>query len=197
MIGLTVELWNPGAVLPGVAGALSLLLAFFALQVIPINTTGLLLMALGVGLLVLELKVPSGVLGVGGTIALVIGSVMMTDTIPGVRVGFGFIIPAAIAFAAVFLFLGRLALQSQRRRPVSGKEGLIGAHGRARDPLMPETPGYVHIRGELWRATTDVPISPGEPVRVLDVNGLTLTVEPVTESGAAVHPTHNTHGESA
>jgi membrane-bound serine protease (ClpP class) len=95
MIGLTVELWNPGAVLPGVAGALSLLLAFFALQVLPMNTTGLLLALLGIGLLVLELKVPSGVLGVGGTIALVIGSIMMTGSVPGVSVGLGFIIPAA------------------------------------------------------------------------------------------------------
>jgi membrane-bound serine protease (ClpP class) len=199
MIGLTVELWNPGAVLPGVAGVLSLLLAFFALQVIPINTTGLLLMALGVGLLVLELKVPSGVLGIGGTIALVIGSVMMTETVPGVRVGFGFVIPAAIAFAAFFLFLGRLALQSQRRPPVSGKEGLIGAHGRARDPLMPNTPGYVHVRGELWRAMSDVTIASGEPVRVRAVNGLTLTVEPLDTSAPAEagHNQPGTHGESA
>ena len=213
MIGLTVELWNPGAVLPGVAGAVSLLLAFFALQIIPINTTGLLLMVLGVALLVLELKVPSGVLGVGGTIALVIGSVMMTRTVPGVSVGFGFIIPAAIAFAAVFLFLGRLALQSQRRPAVSGKEGLIGAHGRARDSLSPHTPGYVHVRGELWRATSLVAISPGTPIRVVDLNGLTLAVEPISETGPgegksgpaeansgpaeAGHYRQNSHGESA
>src|SRR5436190_11123379 len=98
MIGLTVELWNPGAILPGVAGALSLLLAFFALQILPINTSGLLLVLLGIGLLVLELKVPSGVLGVGGTIALIIGSVMMTGSVPGVPVGLGLIIPAALGF---------------------------------------------------------------------------------------------------
>src|SRR5204862_1395835 len=96
MIGLTVELWNPGAVLPGVAGALSLLLAFFALQIIPINTTGLLLILLGIGLLVLELKVPSGILGVGGTVALIVGAVMMTGTVPGVSVGLTFIVPVAI-----------------------------------------------------------------------------------------------------
>jgi membrane-bound serine protease (ClpP class) len=106
-----------------------------------------------------------------------------------VRVGFGFIIPAAVAFAAIFLFLGRLALQSQRRPAVSGKEGLIGAEGRARDPLMPNTPGYVNVRGERWRATSAVPISAGEPIRVLDVNGLTLTVKPLTAS--------TTHGESS
>ena len=141
MIGLTVELWNPGAVLPGVAGALSLLLAFFALQILPMNTSGLLLVLLGIGLLVLELKVPSGVLGVGGTIALIIGSVMMTGSVPGVAVGLGFIIPAALAFAVIFLFLGRLALAAQRRPPVTGKEGLIGTEGEARDAITSDDAG--------------------------------------------------------
>jgi membrane-bound serine protease (ClpP class) len=189
MIGLTVELWNPGAVLPGVAGALSLLLAFFALQVLPMNTTGLLLVLLGIGLLVLELKVPSGVLGVGGTIALVIGSIMMTGSVPGVSVGLGFIIPAALAFAVIFLFLGRLALAAQRRPPVTGKEGLIGTAGQARDPLTPDTTGYVLVRGELWRARSRSPVAPGAPIRVLQVNGLTLDVEPL--------PASTSHGDSA
>jgi membrane-bound serine protease (ClpP class) len=189
MIGLTVELWNPGAVLPGVAGALSLLLAFFALQVLPMNTTGLLLALLGIGLLVLELKVPSGVLGIGGTIALVIGSIMMTGSVPGVSVGLGFIIPAALAFAIIFLFLGRLALAAQKRAPVTGKEGLIGVEGEARDPLSPETTGYVLVRGELWRARSRSPIASGAPIRVLQVNGLTLDVEPL--------PASTSHGDSA
>ena len=189
MIGLTVELWNPGAVLPGVAGALSLLLAFFALQVLPMNTTGLLLALLGIGLLVLELKVPSGVLGIGGTIALVIGSIMMTGSVPGVAVGLGFIIPAALAFAIIFLFLGRLALAAQKRAPVTGKEGLIGIEGEARDPLSPETTGYVLVRGELWRARSRVMVAPGAPIRVLQVNGLTLDVEPLRAS--------TSHGDSA
>jgi len=189
MIGLTVELWNPGAVLPGVAGALSLLLAFFALQVLPMNTTGLLLALLGIGLLVLELKVPSGVLGIGGTIALVIGSIMMTGSVPGVSVGLGFIIPAALGFAIIFLFLGRLALAAQKRAPVTGKEGLVGVRGEARDPLTPETIGYVLVRGELWRARSRSPVSPGASIRVLQVNGLTLDVEPLSAS--------TSHGDSA
>jgi len=166
----------------GVAGALSLLLAFFALQILPMNTTGLLLVLLGIGLLVLELKVPSGVLGVGGTIALIIGSVMMTGSVPGVSVGLGFIIPAALAFAAIFLFLGRLALAAHRRPPVTGKEGLVGAHGEARDAIASGTPGYVRVRGELWRAISRAPVEPGQAIRVLDINGLTLDVEPVTAS---------------
>jgi len=189
MIGLTVELWNPGAVLPGVAGALSLLLAFFALQVLPMNTTGLLLVLLGTGLLMLELKLPSGVLGVGGTIALIIGSIMMTGSVPGVSVGLGFIIPAALAFAIIFLFLGRLALAARRRAPVTGKEGLIGAEGQARDPLTPDTTGWVFVRGELWRARSRSRIPAGAPVRVLHLDGLTIDVEPVSAS--------TRHGDSA
>ena len=188
MIGLTVELWNPGAVLPGVAGGLSLLLAFFALQILPLNTTGVLLMLFGVGLLVLELKVPSGVLGVGGTIALVVGAVMVTGTVPGVSVGLGFIVPAALAFAAIFLFLGRLALASHRRPPITGKEGLVGTEGQARDSITPDAPGYVRVHGELWRATSRAPVTPGQRVRVLDLDGLTLMVEPVmvsTREGAS------------
>jgi membrane-bound serine protease (ClpP class) len=188
MIGLTVELWNPCAVLPGVAGALSLLLAFFALQVLPMSTTGLLLALLGIGLLVLELKVPSGILGIGGTIALVIGSIMMTGTVPGVSVGLGFVIPAALAFAIIFLFLGRLALTAQKRPPVTGHEGLIGIEGRARDTLAPDTTGYVLVRGELWRARSRATVSPGTPIRVLQIHGLTLDVEPLVAS---------THGDSA
>ena len=182
MIGLTVELWNPGAVLPGVAGALSLLLAFFALQILPMNTTGMLLVLLGIGLLVLELKIPSGVLGVGGTIALIFGSVMMTGSVPGVSVGLGFIIPAALAFAVIFLFLGRLALASHRRPPVTGKEGLIGTEGQARDAITSDVPGYVRVRGELWRAISRTPVAPGQAIRVLDIEGLTLNVEPLMAS---------------
>ena len=190
MIGLTVELWNPGAVLPGVAGALSLLLAFFALQILPINTTGLLLVLLGVGLLVLELKVPSGVLGVGGTIALIIGSVMMTDTVPGVTVGLRFIVPAALAFAFIFLFLGRLALNARRRPAVTGKEGLIGTEGRARDPIAPDTHRLcARARRDRGEREAVYPSPPGDPVRVLDVNGLTLDVEPLRAS--------TSHGDSS
>jgi membrane-bound serine protease (ClpP class) len=204
MIGLTVELWNPGAVLPGVAGALSLLLAFFALQIIPISTSGLLLVLLGIGLLVLELKVPSGVLGIGGAVAVIIGSVMMTSSVPGVRVGLGFIIPGAIAFVAIFLFLGRLALAAHRRPAVTGKEGLIGTAGRARDALEPDAIGYVFVHGELWKAKSRMPVAAGDSIRVVDVNGLTLHVEPLSASGPATpgpaeagHYPHGAHGESS
>ena len=185
MLGLTIEMWHPGVVLPGVAGALSLLLAFLALQILPMKTTGLLLILLGVGLLVVELKVPSGVLGIGGTIAIIVGSVALTDTVPGVSVGIGVITSAAIAFAGIFLFLGRLALASHRLSPVSGKEGLIGVEALARDPISPDAPGCVRVRGELWRAASRRPIQPGQPVRILAVRGLTLDVEPLPISPPA------------
>jgi membrane-bound serine protease (ClpP class) len=187
MLGLTVELWNPGAVLPGVAGALSLLLAFFALQILPINTTGLLLIALGIGLLVLELKIPSGVLGVGGTIALIVGAVMMTGTVPGISVGLTLIVPVAVGFAGIFLFLGRLAIRAQRQPAVTGREGLVGAEGTAIDSIAPDHHGYVHVHGERWRAASRAAVVPGQPVRIVDVKGLTLDVEPLASTRQGEH----------
>ena len=186
ILGLTVELWNPGAVLPGVAGGLCLLLAFFAFQILPVNTIGLLLILFGIALLILELKVPSfGALGVGGTVSLVVGSIMMTrNTVPGVDVGLGGIVPVALGLAAIFLFLGRLALAAQRRRPVTGSEGMLGEIGRARDPLEPGVPGYIDVHGEMWRAVSREPIAAGQRVRITAIEGLTLVVEPAALEGA-------------
>ena len=185
MLGLTIELWNPGAILPGVAGGLCLLLAFFALQILPVNITGLLLILFGVGLLLLELKIPSfGVLGVGGTISLVVGSIMLTGNVPGVSVDLRLIVPAALAFAAITFFLGRLALVARRRPPVTGMEGLIGAQGYAREALTPEAAGYVDVHGELWRALTRRPVAERQNIRVVGLNGLTLLVEPVAPATA-------------
>jgi membrane-bound serine protease (ClpP class) len=189
MLGLTVELWNPGTVLPGVVGGLCLLLAFFAFQVLPVNTIGLLLIVFGVGLLILELKVPSfGALGVGGTVSLLIGSVMLTSEVPGVRVGYRVTVPVVLAFAAIFLFLGRLALVAQRIKPVSGAEGLVGERGRTLTSVDSAQPGQVRVHGEIWRAVSAVPLTAGRSVRVTAVEGLTLRVEPVgqpTSKGGA------------
>ena len=100
------------------------------------------------------------------------------DAIPGVQVGLGFIVPTALAFAGITLFLGRLALTSHRQRPVTGVDGMIGAGGRVRDPVGPDEPGYVDIHGEIWRARSANRVAAGQPVRVTAVNGLTLIVEP-------------------
>ena len=177
MLGLTVELWNPGTVLPGVVGGVSLLLAFFAFQILPVNATGLLLILFGVALLILELKVPSfGALGIGGTISLLVGSIMMTRGVPGVRVGLDVLLPAVLVLAAAVLLLGRLALAAQRQPPATGVDALIGQQAQVRSPIVPGMSGLVAVHGELWQAKSDVPIEAGGVVRVTAVNGLTLTV---------------------
>jgi membrane-bound serine protease (ClpP class) len=179
ILGLTVELWNPGAVLPGVAGGLSLLLAFFAFQVLPVNAAGLLLILFGIGLLVLELKVPSfGALGVGGAISLFFGSVLATRGVPGVQVGLGAIVPAVLGLSVGVLLLGRLALAAQRLPPVTGVDALIGQRAQARSTILPGLPGRVTIHGELWQAESETPIEAGGFARVTAVNGLTLKVAP-------------------
>jgi membrane-bound serine protease (ClpP class) len=181
MLGLTVELWNPGGIVPGVAGGLCLLLAFFALQILPVNTTGILLIVFGLGLLVLEMKVPSfGILGIGGTAALLVGSVMVTREIPGVSVPFRVIVPVVLAVAGIVLFLGQLAMGARSRPPTTGAEGLIGKEGRTRMPVTPEVPGQIDLHGEIWHARSREPLPAGATVRVVAINGLTLLVEPAT-----------------
>jgi membrane-bound serine protease (ClpP class) len=184
MLGLTVELWNPGAILPGVAGGLCLLLAFFAFQVLPVSTIGLLLVIFGLALLVLELKVPSfGVLGVGGTISLLFGSLMLTRQVPGVQVGYGIIVPAVLALAGIVLMLGRLALAAQRAPSVTGLDALVGEQGRTLSAITPGNAGQVGVHGEIWRATSRDAIGEGTAVRVAGVNGLTVIVEPLPNGG--------------
>ena len=185
LLGLTVEFWNPGLIAPGVAGGLCLLLAFFAFSILPVNMAGVLLVIFGLVLLVLELTVPSfGALGVGGAVSLVIGSIMLTDTVPGVRVGLSLIAPVALGLAALFLFLGRLALNAQRQPAVTGASALVGQIGRTRGALAPTEPGQIDLRGEIWRAISAVPVPPGRLVRVMRVDGLTLTVEPTDRPAA-------------
>jgi membrane-bound serine protease (ClpP class) len=182
MLGLTVELWNPGAVLPGVVGGLCLLLAFFAFQILPVNTIGVLLVVFGIALLILELRVPSfGALGIGGAMALVVGAVMITNTVPGVRVGYRFVAPIAFGFAGIFLFLGRLALEAQRLQRVTGAEGMVGELGRTLTAIAAGEHGQINVHGEIWRATSADPVAAGDRVRVMAIQGLTLLVE-------AAHP---------
>jgi membrane-bound serine protease (ClpP class) len=152
ILGLTVELWNPGAIAPGVIGGLALLLAFFAFQIVPVNTAGLLLILFGLALLVLEIKVPSfGVLGIGGVVSLLIGSIMMTRQVPGIRVGLGVIVPVALGLAVIVVGLGRLAFKSQRQAPLSGVEAMLGEVGRARTPVTSDTAGCRRARRDLAR----------------------------------------------
>lgn len=181
LLGLTIEFWTPGAVLPGVVGALSLLLASFALQLLPVNYAGLLLMLLGLLLLGLEIKVTSyGLLTVGGLISVVFGSLILMDSpSPDLQPSLGIVLPVALGFALIAIVLARLGVAAQRQRPATGAETMIGQVGATLTALEPAVPGRVAIRGEIWRATAGETIAEGAHVRVVKVEGLTLTVEKV------------------
>ena len=178
MLGLTIELWTPGAILPGVVGGISLLLAFFALQVLPVNYTGLLLMLFGLALLALEVKVTSfGLLTTGGVLSLIFGSMMLIDSpAPEMQLSSGLVISSVLGFTAIAAFLVRLALKSQRMPAVTGMEGMLTEVGEALTPIGPGQPGTVRVHGEVWRAVSDEHIARGDRVRVAHVEGLTLTV---------------------
>ncbi len=178
-LGLTIELWSPGAVLPGVAGAVSLLLAFFALSVLPVNYAGLLLVLCGLTFLVLEVKVTSyGLLTLGGLVSLVFGSMMLMDSSsPELRVSLGVVLPVVLGLAGIGAFLARLAVVAQRRRPVTGETGMIGQIGETLTPIATGEPGRVATHGEIWNAMSPEPIAAGTRVRVTAIDGLMLTVE--------------------
>ena len=177
-LGLTIELWSPGAVVPGVVGGLCLLLAFFAFQILPVNMAGLLLIAFGLLLLVLEIKVTSyGLLAVGGITSLVFGSLMLfSSPMPGMRLDLTIVLPVMLGLSAVILFLVRLAVQSQRRRATTGDVGLLDEVGVARSALEPGAPGSVAVHGEIWTAKADESIAAGDEILVTAVHGLKLTV---------------------
>jgi membrane-bound serine protease (ClpP class) len=169
LLGLYFEFSNPGAILPGVLGGISILLAIFAFQILPINYVGLILILLAIGLFILDIKIQSyGILSVGGVIAMVIGSIMLIDApIPELKPSLKLVIPLAIGLSLIFIFLVVLAVRAHARKATTGQEGLIGEVGEARTPLKPE--GKVFIHGELWNAEADQEIEPGSKVRVVQV----------------------------
>ncbi len=177
-LGLTIELWSPGAILPGVAGGICLLLAFFAFQVLPVSYAGVLLILFGLALLILEVKVTSfGLLAIGGIVSLLLGSMMLIDSpLPELQVGLRLILPITFGMACVILFLVRLGVQSQRIRPVSGTAGMLGEVGYALTPIESGRVGRVRAHGEIWNATADERVEAGEPLRITSVNGLMLHV---------------------
>jgi membrane-bound serine protease (ClpP class) len=178
-LGLTIELWNPGSVLPGVAGGICLLLAFFALQVLPVNYAGLLLILLGFVLLILEVKVTShGVLAIGGVASLVFGSLMLIDSpLPEMQIGLRLILPVTVTLAGLLLFLVTLGVRAQAQPAASGESGMLHAPGQALTSIPPGGTGRVAMRGEIWTATAAEPIHEGDRVVVTGLNGLTLTVK--------------------
>jgi membrane-bound serine protease (ClpP class) len=184
LIGLYFEFAHPGVFLPGVAGAICLLLALTSFEVIPINVAGLLLILLGVSLLIAELFVTSyGVLGIGGVIAFVIGSFLLVDRAEtNLLIDRGIIFGAAGTMAAFILGVGYIAFGERRRPPKTGQEGLIGEIGTVRETITPETPGRVFVHGEIWRASSPEEIAAGNQARVIAVHGLELTVSPTSST---------------
>jgi membrane-bound serine protease (ClpP class) len=177
--GLFYEITNPGAIIPGVVGALCLLLAFFAFQTLPINITGLLLLILGVIFFILEVLTPTyGPLTIGGIISMLIGSSMLinTDTAPFLKISWVVIISAVASTAAFFLFALGMAFRTMRKKSVTGKQGLIGEITTAKTKIDQDS-GTVFLQGEIWNATSNEKIQKGGKVKVVDVDGLTLKVE--------------------
>jgi membrane-bound serine protease (ClpP class) len=177
-LGVTIELWSPGAILPGVAGGVCLLLAFFALQVLPVSYAGVLLIMLGFVLLILEVKVTShGVLAVGGLASLLFGSLMLIDSpLPEMQIGLRLIIPVTLSIAGILVFLVTLAVRAQAQPAATGQSGMLHTSGQALTPIVPGGTGRVATRGEIWTATANESIHEGDTVVVTAVNGLTLTV---------------------
>jgi len=177
MLGLFFELSNPGVVLPGVIGGISLILAFFAFQSLPINYAGLLLILFGIVLLVAEIKIVShGILAMGGIVAMALGSLMLFDSPElGFRISWWVVVPTVGATAGLFLFVVAVGVRALARRPMLGASGLIGQTAIARGALAPE--GQVAVHGELWNAIAESdPVADGVPVRIVGVEGLTLRV---------------------
>ncbi len=181
--GLILEFSNPGAIFPGTIGAICLLLALYAFQLLPISYAGLGLILLGVALMIGEAFEPSfGVLGLGGIVAFVFGSILLMDTeAPGFGIDLSVIVVFALISALVFIVAVGMAIRARRRPVVSGREELVGAEGMVVDDF--EGQGRVLVHSETWRALSATPLKRGQRVRVTALDGLTLKVEPGTEEG--------------
>lgn len=177
MMGLFFELSNPGVILPGAIGGISLILAFFAFQTLPVNYAGILLILLGLILFIAEIKIVShGMLTIAGMTAMVLGSLMLFESPdPYLRLSWGVILVTVLATGAFFTVVVAKALNVHRRRPTTGQEGLIGVIGVTEAGMAPE--GKVFVRGEYWDAWSDEPIDAGCCVKVLEVDGMRLKVK--------------------
>nr|WP_294875960.1 nodulation protein NfeD [uncultured Pedobacter sp.] len=182
MAGIYFELFNPGAVLPGVVGVISLILAFYAMNTLPVNYAGLMLIVFSLVLFLLEIKVVShGVLAIGGVVSLFLGSVMLfksSSSLDMIKISTGVVISVTVLSAAFFLCVIVLGLRAQRLKTVTGINSLLGQAGETLSQLDPQ--GQLQVNGEVWTAeSTKGKINKGELVKVIKVKGLTLFVEPI------------------
>ncbi len=177
LAGLYFEFAHPGVVLPGIVGGISLILAFFAFQTLPINYAGILLILFAVILFIAEIKVMShGVLTIGGVISFTLGSIMLFESPdPALRVSWDVLIPAVLITSLFFAGVITLAVKAQMRKPVTGQQGMIGEYAEAVTDVGED--GKVFLRGEYWNAFSASPIKKGSHVKVVSIRGLTLEVE--------------------
>jgi membrane-bound serine protease (ClpP class) len=184
-IGIIAELYNPGAILPGIVGAISLILAFYSLQSLPVNYAGVLLFLLGVAFFILEATVTSyGLLAIGGVVAMLLGSMMLIKTdAEFLQISWSVILPVVALTAAFSLFMVGMGVRAMRRRPATGREEMVGLVGIVKTALIPQ--GQLAIHGELWEAISDRPLQPGDKAEVIRVDGLRLYVKPLSNQTEA------------
>jgi membrane-bound serine protease (ClpP class) len=181
--GLLFELYNPGAIFPGIVGVIGLVLAFYSFHTLPVNYAGLVLIIFGVILFLLEIKIVShGLLAIGGIVSLLLGSLMLirtSSTLEFARISYTAIIATVVVSSVFFLGIIGIGLRAQRLRPVTGSEGIIGETGESLEPLNPT--GTVRVHGEIWQAKIiGEGIGKGEKVQVVGLDNLTLHVKLIT-----------------
>jgi membrane-bound serine protease (ClpP class) len=178
--GLILEFFHPGAVAPGTIGGICLILGLYSLQLLPINYAGVALIILGVALMVAEAFQPSfGVLGIGGALAFVFGSVILMDTeAPGFGIDLSLIITFTAVSAVVFIFVIGMAIRSRQRPVVSGREQLLEAVATAMQDFTHK--GRVKVHSEIWQAISETPVHAGQPLKITRIDGLILHVQPMT-----------------
>ena len=175
LAGIYFELAHPGVVLPGVLGAICLLLAFFAFQTLPINFIGVLLILLSFVFFILEFKVTSyGLLSLAGVVSLFLGAVMLFRGGPGMSISWSVLIPTVLTISLFFIAVAGIVFRSHLRRSMTGTAGMVGEKGVAHTDLKPK--GQVYVHGEYWHAESEEPINAGEPVEVVAVVDLKLRV---------------------
>jgi len=183
--GLYFELSHPGAIFPGVIGGIALILAFFALQTLPVNYAGILLIILAIIFFIMEMKISSyGLLSVAGIVSLLLGSLMMfKDTGSGMKLSLKVLLPTIVLISGFFVFVAGLVFRAQMAKPKTGSRGLVGEIGVVKKALMPE--GKVFVHGELWNAKAQKAIDEDTKVRIVNVVDLMLEVEPLEEHSGA------------
>ena len=179
LAGLYFEFSTPGVILPGVVGGISLILAFFAMQTLPVNYAGVALILFSIILFIAEIKIIShGILTIGGIVSLIIGSLMLFETPdPALRVSWSVLVPAVAVTSLFFITVIAIAVKAQLKKPQGGQDGLVGEEGEAVTDVLEE--GSVLIHGEYWSAVSDVPVRKGTKVRVIRAEHLKIKIEPI------------------